>query len=278
MVWAVAFCAVHYGGCASVRNYGRHAGPMTQGHYAPDGLEATGTLKVVSFNIKFSRKIDHAIFELSETPELATADLILLQEVDDIGVERMARLLGYDYVYYPASVHTKHDRHFGNAILSRWPVTRSGRLDLPHENPKNDQRRTAVWGDVRVDEHLVRVYSAHTATIWLGHDRRRDQIATLTGHIQSALDEAAVDGVIVAGDFNSLSTADVEATTRAFEEIGLARVSRDVENTARLTWGLRHATLDHVFARGFTLRGSGKADRTRASDHVPVWVFLQFGG
>jgi endonuclease/exonuclease/phosphatase family metal-dependent hydrolase len=265
-------------GCATVRNYGRHPGPRTMGRYAPVDRPFDGNLEVVTFNIQLSKRVDDAIFELSETPELADADFLLLQEMDDLGVERMARLLQYDYVYYPASVQSKNHRNFGNAVLSKWPIRDAGRVDLPHENPKNHQRRIAVWADVVVDGREIRVYSAHTATIWLRTDEREDQVETLARRARDVGEMGEADRrkpVIVGGDFNTVSGHDVRALRAAFAEAGLTCASEGVDHTRNLLWGLRHVTMDHVFVRGLTERSCGRAASTEASDHLPVWVRLE---
>jgi endonuclease/exonuclease/phosphatase family metal-dependent hydrolase len=242
------------------------------GRYAPAGRPFDGSLEVVTFNIQLSKRVDDAIFELSETPELADADFVLLQEMDDLGVERMARLLEYDYVYYPASVQSKNHRNFGNAVLSRWPIREAGRVDLPLENPKNHQRRIAVWADVVIDGREIRVYSVHTATIWLRTDEREDQARTLAEEAGEADPDRPV---IVGGDFNTVSGHDVRALRAAFADAGLACASEGVDHTRSLLWGLRHVTMDHVFVRGLTMRSCGRAASTEASDHLPVWVRLE---
>lgn len=61
-------------------------------------------LRIVSFNIKFGRRIDAAI-EVLGTGNLRGADVLALQEMDEVGVERIARALKLNYVYYPGSIH-----------------------------------------------------------------------------------------------------------------------------------------------------------------------------
>jgi endonuclease/exonuclease/phosphatase family metal-dependent hydrolase len=78
--------------------------------------------KVVNWNIKFGEKIDKAIEAFRDVEALKNADLILLQEMDEDGVKRIAYDLGLNYVYYPASIHDRTGRAFGNAILARWPM------------------------------------------------------------------------------------------------------------------------------------------------------------
>jgi hypothetical protein len=121
-------------------NYNDESEPVFIGSFAETPPDFSEDLTVISSNTHFVENIGLAIEELGEIPNI---DILLLQEVDEIETERIARALKQNYVYYPASVHTKHDKNFGNAILSNWPIKESEKLILPHENPKNGQIRIA---------------------------------------------------------------------------------------------------------------------------------------
>jgi len=121
-----------------IANYNDESGPVFIGSFAETPPDFSEDLTVVSSNTHFVENIGLAIEELGEIPNI---DILLLQEVDEIETERIARALKYNYVYYPASVHTKHDKNFGNAILSSWTIKEVEKLILPHENPKNGQIR-----------------------------------------------------------------------------------------------------------------------------------------
>ena len=85
----------------------------------------------MSFNIRHAQEIDRAIGVL-QGDSLRGADVIALQEMDDAGVERIARALALDYAYYPASVHPANGKYLRPAVLSRWPIERSWKVLLPH--------------------------------------------------------------------------------------------------------------------------------------------------
>src|SRR5688500_9128940 len=90
-------------GCQEARNYTDPAGPRYVGGVPspdPDPI-----LKVVTFNVRYARRIDRALEVLLADGPFKGADLIALQEMDAPGTERMARALGCAYVYYPASFH-----------------------------------------------------------------------------------------------------------------------------------------------------------------------------
>ena len=119
----------------SLKNYTDPDGPYYEGRHAEGGAVFDGYVKVVSWNINFSERIDEAIETLAGVEALQDADILLLQEMDASGVEQVAQNLGYDYIYYPASIHVRHGRDFGNAILSRWPISHPSKVILPNTFP-----------------------------------------------------------------------------------------------------------------------------------------------
>ncbi|HZM49995.1 MAG TPA: endonuclease, partial [Vicinamibacteria bacterium] len=109
-----------FGGCATARNYLDPAGPRFAGQFA--GTVAPRPIRVVSFNVKYGRNVTGAAALLKGDVRLKGADVIALQEMDETGVECLARTLALNYVYYPGAVHPVDHRNFGNAILSPWPI------------------------------------------------------------------------------------------------------------------------------------------------------------
>lgn len=260
--------ALFFTGCGTLPNYTEAEGPRYSASYATQRVSAGGPLKVVSFNIRFGEAIDAAIDELTHKAALSQADVILLQEMDATGVDRVARALGLAYVYYPASVHT-NGRDFGNAVLTPWSITGDRKVLLPHESPANGQRRIAVETTIATDRGTIRAYSVHLETPWLGLRGRLDQARTV-------LEEAVALGgpLVIAGDFNTGDPGSLDQTRALFENAGFVWASRGVGATSS---GLFETALDHVFTRGLEPLQSGK-EVTRASDHLPVWVDLRLPG
>ena len=243
------------------RNYVDPLGPRYAGRFA---REPACLLNVVSFNIRFGERIDRAAALFQENEHLRRASVIALQEMDAPGSERLARELGYDYVYYPSAVHPRTRRDFGTAVLSRFPIETDHKLVLPHLCGLRRMLRAATVAGLRLpDARLLRVYSVHLATPAELRPRSRvDQARAI------AEDARGFPGpVVVAGDFNNWSFAG-----RVFRAAGFDWPSRGVGRTLRfLSW-------DHVFSRGLALparsaRGT-VADNRGASDHLPVWVEL----
>jgi endonuclease/exonuclease/phosphatase family metal-dependent hydrolase len=248
-------------GCATARNYPDPAGPRFAGQYA--GPPRPRTVRIVSFNVKYGRDAAGAAALLGSDPRLEDADVIALQEMDEQGVDVIARRLGVNYVYYPAAVHPADKRNFGNAILSPWPIEEDAKLVLPHPGRFRKMRRIAVAATVRVWGELpVRVYSVHFETpAGVGPKAKRDQARAV---VESA---AAYPRVLVAGDFNGHGfIQDV------FPPAGFLWVTRDVGHT------ISHFSWDHVLARGFRPSEGVSAGRVQnaleVSDHLPVWAKL----
>src|SRR5918992_5818301 len=125
------------GACRTGRNYTSAEGPRYAGgtRAAADGEnQGTVTLRVASFNIEFSQKVDSAIAVLRREPGLRDADVLLLQEMTARATEAVATALGLWYVYYPAIYHYRTKRDMGNAILSRWPIIDDKKIVLPHRS------------------------------------------------------------------------------------------------------------------------------------------------
>jgi endonuclease/exonuclease/phosphatase family metal-dependent hydrolase len=269
MTICIIFYLVFVTACRSIENYPNQDEPLFAGNYAENSPVFEGKVKVITWNIRFSEKIDQAIAELRSVQDLQNADILLLQEMDEQGVEAIAKGLEYNYIFFPASIHTHHDKNFGNAVLSPWPIFDPTKLILPHQNPRNNQIRIAARGSVTIGEAEVLVYSIHTETVWLGPQKRQEQIETLLYDIN-----ANYDYVIVGGDFNTFTGASIVELENKFELVGLERVSVGASPTfERSNFSF---TLDHIFAKVFSVTDNGVWPATEASDHYPVWVNLSF--
>jgi endonuclease/exonuclease/phosphatase family metal-dependent hydrolase len=246
-------------GCTNALNYADPSGPRYEGRFA--GIDADPALRVVTFNIKFSREIDRAIELFQKNHDLQNPDVIALQEMNNAGVDRIARALGMSYVYYPSAFHPQASGDFGNAILVKGTIESDHKLLLPHPSRFRHLVRCAVSADVRVDGLRVRVYSVHLETPFqISASDRRDQAGAIVR------DAAGFPGpVIIAGDFNS---RDVVGDT--FGKAGFQWVTKDAGHTISFfSW-------DHVFVRGLPLRAPPKRgivlNNNGASDHLPVWA------
>ena len=258
--------------CTPVRkNYLLPEGPRYTGHFAREIPEYDGQVKVVTYNIKLGKKIEQAIHELSQREELQDADIILLQEMDPTGVERIALQLQYNFVYYPAVLHSKHDKEFGNAILSKWPILDHVKIVLPHEHPLRKMRRIAVFATLEMGEYEILACSVHTEMYLIGREKKLDQVKELVRNI-----EKRFHYVIVGGDFNTDMEYDVIRTEQVFQKSGLIRATQGIGYTSQGDpLGILRWKFDHIFVKGFDVVTSGKLKEAQASDHLPVWTILK---
>ena len=246
-------------------NYEEETSPLFEGNYADKRPFIPFTpLKIITYNIDFGQLVDKAINELTTLPALKDSDIILLQEMDELGVDQIAQALQYNYIYYPASIH-KHGKNFGNAILSPWPIRQPYKLLLPYYSITIHQRRIAVRAMIDVGETAVLIYNAHTETYLSTRQHRRDQVAAILNNINPAQAH-----VIVAGDFNTVRKATTVRVDNLAAAQGLTRATVNVGATVHRF----PAIADHIYVRGFSVVEAGKAEETAASDHLPVWAVL----
>lgn len=254
--------AVLTASCVATENYLERDGPRLEGRYgvAPAPRRE---LRVVTYNVKYGRRVKEAIETLSRDAALRGADIVTMQEMDGAGVEDVAQALAMNFVYVPASCDPESGREFGNAILSPWPILETGKLLLPGRARINGRARVAAIARVAVASRVFRVYSAHLSSpLGEGGAARRRQAGAI---VADAL--ASPEPAIVAGDFNS------KGVGRVFAAAGFAWPTENVGRSIGLF------SFDHVFVRGLAggdrLEAAGVAREARqASDHRPVWATL----
>jgi endonuclease/exonuclease/phosphatase family metal-dependent hydrolase len=252
-------------GCRTGRSYPDAATPRYTGG-RPAALAAApargDTLRIVSFNVAFAVEIDSAIALLRGEPALRDPDVLLLQEMDDAGTRRIADAMGMAYVYYPALFHLRTKRDFGNAVLSRWPITADVKLILPHRSWYARTHRIATVATIQVGATSIRVYSTHLGTLAdVGPGSRRDQLRAILA------DAASHRHAIVGGDMNSGSVG------RVARDAGFAWITEKGPSTTRLgRW-------DHLFLKGLAVAGDGATgtvlDVRGSSDHRPIWALVK---
>lgn len=258
--------ALAVAGCRAVLNYPSAVGPRYAGiaTIPSPAPQAIHTIRVVTYNVQWGKHIDRAINVLTTRAPLPGADIIVLQEMDAEGTQRIADALGMSWVYYPAVVHPKLGHDFGNAVLSRWPILADEKLMLPHIGGLRHAQRIATAATVIVGTTPVRVYSAHLGTPSdIRPSKRRDQADVIVA------DAAAFPLVIVAGDMNSHGIGK-EFVSKGF----VWPTEHNGFTTAVFNW-------DHVFLKGFAAPASDQKfagivrDTLGTSDHDPVWAVAQ---
>jgi endonuclease/exonuclease/phosphatase family metal-dependent hydrolase len=243
------------------RNHPDPRGPRFAGSHAPRSA-ADRPLRVVTFNVRFARRVGRAIEALEESEELRGLDVLALQEMDERGVKRIARRLGLDYVYYPAVVHPLHGRNFGNAVLSRFRIADASKIPLPHSGAGEGGLRIAVAATLAVGRRRLRVYNLHLGTpLEIGRRQREEQVATV---LADALRFRGA--VLILGDLNARGVG------RLVETRGYLWATKHVRRTiGPFAW-------DHIFLGGpgtAVLDAGVVRDNRGASDHKPVWGLIE---
>ncbi len=259
----VLAAAVLGSGCDVAENYLDPAGPRYAGDFHGGRPTPVGDeLLVVTYNLRYAIAIDVAIAALGQPP-LGGADIVLMQEMDAEGTERIAAALGLHYVYYPASIHT-NGRDFGPAVLSPHPIIADHKLVLPHVDPSDGRVRTATAATLDLGGTEVAAYSVHTSIVALGLGARLDQAAAMIS------DAAPTGPLVIGGDFNTGDPGSVDQTVDLFADRGLAWATAGTGDTGQRN-GVRFL-LDFVFARDLPARTAGVFTGEAGSDHRPVWA------
>ena len=133
------------------------------------------------------------------------ADVICLQECWAEQVQALADSLGFECAF-----STRLDLDgvaFGNAVLSRWPITDSEWRPLP--SPEDiDERRTMLRADVDGPRGPVQVYSTHLHWRFDHGFVRRSQIEALCAFVAESRDGGRAYPPVVCGDFNAVPDSD----------------------------------------------------------------------
>jgi endonuclease/exonuclease/phosphatase family metal-dependent hydrolase len=258
------------------------------GSFLPSPLPMTWptTIRVVAWNMEYSRNLDAQIETLTTDPELATADLYLLSEVDRCstrnGVRRAARMLAervggayaYGIEYVELSIGRDIGGDTGQAIVSRRPLTGLGILCHSSQydwfgdddEPRMGQR-VVLYGEIPAGDTHVRVNAIHFESKDAFGEKRSVQVKELLDVSQALACERPQ---IIAGDFNTwYATAPELVLLRNAGFSDVLEALGDTDTTHDN--GLR---LDYIWARGLSPSDGGVLREVRTSDHRPIWAEL----
>jgi len=224
--------------------------------------------RVVSWNIELGLQVDKAAEALLNHPDLKGADIVLTQEMSTDSANELAELLGMHCEYDWAELHCETGEPFGNAIMSRSPLTNREHLLLPHTARINGQPRSALFATTTINDTDVLIGSIHLETVLLSLRRRVDQLQPIADFLSQTNGPS-----IIGGDFNTASSRSRKAFERALTKPGLSRLSRlDQETFRRFS---RPFVLDHFFGRNIKVLDGGVVTTGNVSDHEPIWLNLQ---
>jgi endonuclease/exonuclease/phosphatase family metal-dependent hydrolase len=129
-------------------------------------------------------------------------DLVALQEVWDDGTDNLAAILGqrlgYHHVY--ASRLENDGVKFGNAVLSRWPITHHEWRPLPAPD-ELDEQRTVLRADVDGPRGPVQLFCTHLNWRFDQSHVRQEQVRAIARFVKESPTRAYPP--VLCGDFNA---------------------------------------------------------------------------
>jgi endonuclease/exonuclease/phosphatase family metal-dependent hydrolase len=237
---------------------------------------AAVAVRIATYNIHRSRGLDGRTRPERIAAVLGDidADIIALQEVVGAGprggshAEAIGAALGMGWVMAPARLLRGH--HFGNAVLSRFPITQHLEHDLSW---KTCEPRRLQRVDVTVNGAALHVYNVHLGTAILERRHQAQRLASIVS------DRHVVGPKLVVGDFNEwmrgLATTLLSARLRSVN-------LKDFLTRRRTYPGLFPLLhLDHIYYTGRVEVVDIELPRTRlalvASDHLPLVADVRVG-
>ena len=206
---------------------------------------------------------------LAREIEASGADIVGLQEVSRGwlvwgGMDMLTWLsqrLDMPYLWGPTA-----DEQWGNAILSRYPITSVEFYDLPPEDVL--LLRGYIWAEIDIDGTLLSVIDTHFSERDDQDEIRAIQASTILSTWNNH------PATVIMGDFNALP--DSQAISLMLDT-GLIDVSREIGKQPTYTY--YSANPDHQIDYIFVTSDLGYRDfviqDTQASDHLPLAVTIE---
>jgi endonuclease/exonuclease/phosphatase family metal-dependent hydrolase len=235
-------------------------------------------LRIATYNVHGCVGMDRKRSEarIAEVIAQLSVDIVALQELDlsrrrSAGVnqtEIIAEQLGWHSHFHPAMQWG--DEHYGQAILSRYPLTLRRAATLPGTAPFFcRENRAAIGMDVETNLGTVHIINTHLGLGW----RERLLQAQLFTTAEWYTVIAGNTPLILLGDFNSLpGSRPYRALSRHLRDVrGLVRATRPVRTFP--TW-FPVLAVDHIFVNAALQPVSLTVHRSTvarlASDHFPL--------
>ena len=237
---------------------------------------ARPSLRIATYNVHRCRGFDGRTRpeRIARVLRAIDADVVALQEIVGAGprggghAEELGAALGMGWVMAPARQWRGHQ--FGNAVLSRFPITQHIEHDLSW---KTCEPRRLQRVDVALDGCTLHVYNVHFGTAILERTHQAEKLAAIVS------DRHVTGPKLVLGDFNEWMRG--KATALLNEKLN----SVDLRNYLRRRrtypglFPILH--LDHIYYSGRVDIVGIELPRTRlslvASDHLPLVADVRVG-
>ena len=244
---------------------------------------ASETVRIMTYNVHGCIGMDGKISpeRIARVIGRHQPDIVALQELDmqrkrTGGIDQphvIAKQLEMMYHFHP-SIQVEEE-HYGNAVLSRYPMEliRAGRLPGRIKNSMMEPRG-AVWTAINVAGQWIHFFNTH---LGLFPQERILQAKSLLGSEWLA-HPACAGPVVLCGDFNALPNSQL---VRQIKKILCDAQAKLKDHDPRPTWFSRYpmGRIDHVFiSPGIEVTHvevSGTDLDKLASDHLPLIVDLK---
>ena len=233
-------------------------------------------MRIATYNIHRCRGLDGRTRPERIVAVLSSidADVVALQEVVGAGprggghAEEIGAALGMGWIMSSARLLRGH--LFGNAVLSRLPITQHLEHDLSW---KTCEPRRLQRVDVSVNGSTLHVYNVHLGTALLERRHQAERLAAIV------TDRHVPGPKLVLGDFNEWMRGLVTSTLSArMNSVDLRNFLRR-RRTYPGVFPLLH--LDHIYYAGQLEIVGVELPRTRlakvASDHLPLVADVRVG-
>lgn len=243
-------------------------------------------LRVVTYNIhkgfsQFNRRL--VLHEIRDRLKSLEADIAFLQEVVGENKTHARRhvtwpangqhaFLCHEEGHHAYGMNAVHQEgHYGNAIVSRFPITAWENLDISHHRFES---RGLLHTEIAVPGWKE---SLHCINVHLGlfARSRRLQLDWLCERIREAVPDG--EPLVVAGDFNDWQR---KASSVLGKQLALYEVFETAEGSHARSFpaGMPMLHLDRIYVRGFGVEDVKKlvgGPWARLSDHVALTATLR---
>jgi len=238
--------------------------------------QARSTLRIATYNIHRCRGLDGRTRpdRIAAVLRTVDADVVALQEVVGAGphghghAEEIGALLGMGWVMAPARQLRGHQ--FGNAVLSRLPITQHLAHDLSWKTcePRRMQRV-----DIAANGCTLHVYNVHLGTALLERRHQAERLATIVS------DRHVTGPKLVLGDFNEWMRG--RPTLLLREKLNSVDLRSYLRRRRTYPGVFPILHLDHIYYTGRIEIVGIDLPRTRlalvASDHLPLVADVRLG-
>ena len=235
-------------------------------------------IKVMTFNIQSTKDYVNGGFKpllMAETIKKIGAEIIGLNEVRGEGedefftnqVKTIANYLGFKYYYFGKAIDIKGRGPYGNALISKYPITEVETLIVPDPLIKDEdayyETRCIIDSYIKINEELINVLVTH-----VGLAKKEEENAIEL--INSLLDKKS-GKLILMGDFNMTKDNPliINLSERLFDTTKIMG-----DNPLTFPSINPNRKIDYIFTKDINVLES-KVEEIVASDHFPCSMEIE---